>query len=495
MKNSKHDCLFFCQLLAPLLALLLWSQAQAQGPTQTQASGASLRLDAYLQQVQKQNDGVRAGQELNIGAEMQSDEAKLALSPALFANAQRSTDRSPSQFPGLIYDKQVQNIYSLGVSQNTSFGLQGKLYYTLLYNAFVDGPSSLPPGFYESKPTLELTQSLWRNFLGHETNAQIEAGVAQAKATSAQADYQVQSLLLQAEAGYWQLALAREAVKVSSDAADRAKRLYDFYSKRAENGLADRSDFLQASAALESRKLDLKSANDDERTAARAFNSSRGVDSDDVSEILEPLNANLTDHLKIPQSRGNRADVVAAGEQSKATMASAKLAREKDLPTLELFGSVSLNGNSATPYAQQDDALAGTFDRSRPSQAVGIRLQAPLDIALINRSREGWKHEEEAARYTYQRKLFEQERDWNDLIKKFSDAKDRLVLFQSLEETQKTKLTYEKQRQARGRTTTQQVLLFEVDYELAQLGRIRTLAELVQLFAQMKLYGAAHESR
>ncbi len=74
---------------------------------------------------------------------------------------------------------------------------------------------------------------------------------------------------------------------------------------------------------------------------------------------------------------------------------------------------------------------------------------------------------------------------------KFQQAKDRLTIYDQLEKTQKTKLEYERVRRQRGRTTTQQVLLFEQDYEQAQLGRIKTMSDILQLLAQMKTYGSS----
>jgi outer membrane protein TolC len=64
-----------------------------------------------------------------------------------------------------------------------------------------------------------------------------------------------------------------------------------------------------------------------------------------------------------------------------------------------------------------------------------------------------------------------------------------LDLYERLEKTQLNKLEHERIRRSQGRTTTQQVLNFELDYEQAQLSRLRAMSEMLQLIAQMKLYG------
>jgi outer membrane protein TolC len=126
---------------------------------------------------------------------------------------------------------------------------------------------------------------------------------------------------------------------------------------------------------------------------------------------------------------------------------------------------------------------------------IGLRATIPLDLGTLKRAREGHAAEAQGADWTYQRKAFEEERDWADLTAKFTQAKERLKLAVDLEKVQHEKLTYERDRQQRGRSTLQQVLIYETDFEQAQLGRIRTLADLLQLGAQMKLYGVSYESR
>jgi outer membrane protein TolC len=132
---------------------------------------------------------------------------------------------------------------------------------------------------------------------------------------------------------------------------------------------------------------------------------------------------------------------------------------------------------------------------SRPSTTIGIRVSAPLDFSAQSSARQGYNIEAASADTSFQRKSFEAERDWVDLASKFRQAKERLALYRELETVQRTKLDYERDRHARGRTTTQQVLQFESDFERAQLGRLQTLAELLTLNAQMKLYGVSYESR
>ncbi len=71
----------------------------------------------------------------------------------------------------------------------------------------------------------------------------------------------------------------------------------------------------------------------------------------------------------------------------------------------------------------------------------------------------------------------------------------RFEMYDKLVAAQKVKLNNEKNRHSHGRTTIVNVINFEVDFLLAQLGRIRTLSEILQIHAQLKLFGDTYESR
>jgi outer membrane protein TolC len=297
--------------------------------------------------------------------------------------------------------------------------------------------------------------------------------------------------LATAEANYWSLALARESVKVAKDATERATELYKWYKYRANTGLTDRADLLQSEAALQQRNLDLKNAEDAEVLAARDFNASRDADSSTVAEKLVPMTSESLDQLKVPARAEMRDDTRAALEQSNVAQAADEQSRQTYKPTLELFGTAAMNNNNPLSTQEQSNAFNNSFSATRPTQIVGIRFSAPLDIGLVQEVRAGHKASMHAAALTYQRKLFDQEKGWHDLTEKFAQAKGKLAIYDQLEKTQKAKLDYEKLRKKQGRTTTQWVIQFETEYEQTQLARIQTMSEILQLLAQMKTYASS----
>ena len=189
--------------------------------------------------------------------------------------------------------------------------------------------------------------------------------------------------------------------------------------------------------------------------------------------------------MKPPRRAELRDDVKAAAQSNRAAIAGAEVAREHEKPTLDLFGTMALNGQSldfGTAYKQ-------TVSLDHPTAAVGIRFSAPLALGTAADLRAAYIREEAASDLTYQRKVFEQEQTWKDLTDRLEQAKRRLSLSVSLERVQAAKLTHERERYRTGRTTSFQVLTFETDFATSEINRIQSESEVLGILTQMKLYG------
>lgn len=462
------------------------SKAAAAKNAKAPAAGPSLVLNDFLTQVADKHMGYKAADLSAKGARLQASEGKLLTRPNLIGDATTST--LGRNDPLFAQDTFRFRAYSLGLQQQTDFGLKGALTYN---RQEISIPAFNNLQFNADVVQIELSQSLWRNWAGAEVNSQAQAIEAGALARSFSQSFVNKQILLEAESYYWRLALAREMVKMQKEAVDRAERIAEWTGRRVRLQLADRAEGLQASTNLQARRLDLKQSEDEERAAAQAFNSSRGVDSNDVPEQLVVLDSSLVSRFEAPAKTFRRDDVAAAEFQSKAQQAQANSGQERNKPTVEVFARVPLN----QPNLPTGPLATNLPINSLPATTVGVRFSAPLDLSTTSKAREGYAVESQAADLAFQRKSFEEARDWSDLTTKFTQAKDRLKLFLDLEAQQRDKLDYERGRQQRGRSTLQQVLIYENDLQVAQLGRIRTLAELLTLNAQMKLYGVSYESR
>jgi outer membrane protein TolC len=438
---------------------------------------ASLSLDQYLLQVESGNANITAAKTASEGAGLRVTEASLIYSPTLDGQAQWLNDKRQSAF--LSYDHFIDNSFEAGISQTTPWGLRGRLSYNLTQTGYVGLGK---PIYYYGSPKIELAFELWRNFWGSETQAQHEAVQAGALAAKFAQSYQAKVTRAAAENAYIELAAARELDQVNRDSFGHAQEIYAWNKRRTRLNLGEKSDLYQAEANLESLRLSLASSSDAIRSAARAFNQARGIDSDVVPEALvlpDPKTVTAPERAQI------RDDVRAAREQERVAGANARLGAEKNKPTVEVYGTYARNSQQV----EQGDAIHRSFDATSPTKAVGIRLTLPLAVAAANDVKEGYAKENAAAAMLADRKLFDQEVEWKDLVQKLTEARSRLAIAEKLAEIQKKKARNERQRLKRGRTTTYQSLIFETDYNQAEYRRIQTQSEVLSLLAQMKTFG------
>ena len=123
-----------------------------------------------MTQVEGGNQNLKAAQEASDGAQLRTAESKLIFTPTLFAEAQQINDHELNALFPDAYKKLRLNTYTLGLHQQTPFGTQLSLSYTLNNADYVGNQDR----FWEGAPKLEISQSLWRNFLGSEFRAQKE---------------------------------------------------------------------------------------------------------------------------------------------------------------------------------------------------------------------------------------------------------------------------------------------------------------------------------
>lgn len=446
-----------------------------------------LPLQDYIMEVREGNRGLKANQELKESSLTQSREAELITRPSLFAEATLRDDKKETSSVAVQGNQTQVKAYKLGLEQNFNFGLKGKVYYAATHTD-VQGtlPAFLPkPKYWETAPTAELSLSLLRNGLGSETRAQQEAASSKALANSYLESFKAKITVTEAEVTYWKLSLARENVRSQKEIFEKALKLKEWNARRISLELADKVDLLQADANLNLRQLEYENALYEEKAASEAFNLARGVASEKVSEQLEALRPEIIAALKAPPRGELRDDVKASLETSRATKAASRIGVEKNYMNLELFGTYAMNKKGDT----LNEASGDVANNDHPTSTIGLRFSTPLDFGLIAKTRAAYRIDERAAENNYQRKVLEQEVDWQQSLRKLDEAKRRFSQVRQIEDIQERKLSNERSRLSKGRSTTFQVLQFEQDYINAQLNRIRISAEVLGLYAKLKTFG------
>ena len=461
-------------------------------------NASSYTLEEYLSDIKAQNNQYRALEQESKGAELLIREGDLVFTPQLFFNASHSFDgKKPLSEQQL--QKRVENdLYSLGISQKFDFGLEAKLSYDVSKTNILGSGFNLNgtvveedyKNVWDATPKIELMMPLWGNSFGKADRAQQTLAVEKRRAENYQSRAQLDALLVEAEVAYWNLAALQENVRVQTLALQSSQNILNYVSDKRRKNLGEEADVLQARAMVDSYKMQLEQAKMDERAGQRKFNQFLNRPSLEPVGTLAAINYNsLEKKMTPPQRPGDRADVRALQAQIELARAASVVTTESVKPSLNIFGSYNLNG--------RDDGASGaisdTWSSGRESAAMGVRFQMPLNLSAVSDIKQGANLNVKAAELKHQHALYTQEEEWKDLIEKFNDAKETLKLARTIENAQKAKLENERARLRQGRTTTYQVLLFEQDFNQAQLTRVRTATQILAVESQFKMYNVSSE--
>lgn len=450
-----------------------------------------LSLEEYEEQV-KNDNLTYAAADLNAEAyEKLKEKAKLVTAVNFFASTQTAFTEQNQALQIFRYTRTYTQTSQVGITQISDFGLSSKLYYTLNHvtykglNTSASPNPSLASSNYQSIPAIELSLPLWQNWMGSATKASKESVYFTNEAQKLTAKALSVSSLVASEQAYWTLAAARRTVEIQKDSLKSAEQILDYVSKREKMNLGERGDVIQAQALVETRKLTLKQAQNDEQVAAREFNKNRYINSNQVGEKLADIDAKKLENFLVPQlPEGDRLDVKAYEATVKAAVANAKLDEESNKPSLSVYGSYL--ENQLEKNNQQ--AIYNSFAQNGRAGVLGLKFSMPINFGLTSTIRAGDVQSASAAKMNYRQKVFEQENDWQILVQNLTIYKETLKLSQKIESVQKSKLDNERKLLKQGRTSTYQILLFEQDYSNSQLTTIQIAYKMLVLIAQQKLY-------
>ena len=447
-----------------------------------------LDLNTYLDQVRSQNDEWKGSNLAAQGAMLRSEEGELLLSPSIFGEGSYTRNERETFTPSFQGRRTDTQLFSLGIGQQTTFGLNAKAGYVWGSTHIFGTDSNFvqTPSYWEGSPYIEMTQSLWRNFLGSEVKANQVLIHSQAMAIHYRELFKNKELLSDAEYTYWRLSLARENLMIQQDSIERSEKLRKWSEKQLNNNLVDKGEYFQTIASFESRRFEFQSAQHEEAQSARAFNTYRKIEKENVDETLENISELQIDKLTLPQKMPYREDVLETQELENAARAASIVGREKNRPRLELFGNMTLFGREERFESAYDESLTD----KHPVYTVGIRLNAAIDFDNVSNVKQGYSYETTAADLRFRGKYFNQEQRWKDLNLRFKEAKIRWKTALAAEKAQKQKVDHERTKHTRGRTTVYQVLQFEQDYANTQLMRINSQVQVIDLFTELKTFGA-----
>ncbi len=450
----------------------------------TSVPGHALTLAEYLNQVRNENPQAKSLAQQADSIKLRMEEADSILIPELYGLVEQFDDKR-DQISNFAQSRAQGHRWQLGLRKQTSFGLQGNVYFLTQRNTLTNAPAFAfsSTDYQDSTAVFELRQSLWRNGFGDATRADIEARRSELRAEELRARFELKNLLLNAEDLYWALVSYNQIVKLQEENVERAMKLRDLMRRKSGLRLVDDVDALQAQAAFESRELELKTSRDERAALIRQFNTMRGRDSDEIEKLDEFPAEEMV--MKVASKPGmTREDFKILMEQARVMDMKSRSARSTIQPKLDLvatYGSNGMDGRTANSYSE-------AHEFRHPYWTVGLQFAVSIDIGTINDIRRGYAANRRAARELAHHAQFSLERVYADLHRKLHDAQDQYERARKLERLQTELVQKERRRLINGRTTTFQALTLEQNLAAAQIQRVRAQLALVQARNQLKSF-------
>ena len=243
---------------------------------------------------------------------------------------------------------------------------------------------------YSSDLALTVTQPLLKDFGIDLNKRKIYIAKNDQKISDHQFTEKVIDTLTEAENIYWDLVFSIEDLKVKETSLQRARDLEKQVKAQVDVGTLAELEILQAQSDVASRDEQLLNAQnlieDNEDNLKNILNSS--FDSEDGlkkiipadSPVFEPGSENsLEEALKTALTF--RPDLLAKKKELDNRNIEAKYNENQMLPTLDLIGSLGLNGlsgDSTTTNGAYDTALSEAFSTNYGLWQFGINLSYPL---------------------------------------------------------------------------------------------------------------------
>lgn len=228
---------------------------------------------------------------------------------------------------------------------------------------------------------LELSQPILNGFADMENRTLIELSRIQVDVTQEELRQTVMKAMNDALEAYWNVAMAREDIRINMDSFDLAQRLLERELGRKDEGISTRLDVDRAREAVATRAFNVQVSREQELQAQenlkylmndRSAPIGMDVYVDTVENIETPLvKADLQKSIDV--ALVNRPEMLNVELSMKSSEARQRYAKHTLLPELNLVGSVRRNDkNASTPTSGSDTLNTGT------DWSMGVEFAMPI---------------------------------------------------------------------------------------------------------------------
>ncbi len=362
----------------------------------------------------------------------------------------------------------TQNNYNFGFIQKLPTGTTLR---TDLTNERSDTTSAFATSQLTHDSTAKVTvlQALGRNFLGLQDRGSIKVTLKDIENTQFTSTEKIEALIANVEAAYWDLALAKERVRIEEGMVTQAQRLYDSQEKKFNDKLVEKPELIATQANLQRRRNNLLLA---QNQIARSLNQLKflcnlpesniqinPIETFDLTENAENLNDALRDAFS------SRSDFLRAHNEIERQKMILAMSQNNLWPEINLTASLARNGLGD----HFKDAISQISDQENPELFAGLEFNFPL---VNSQARGAWNEAKlQKARALIALKLLER-KIMIQIVDQLRDCQTfRRVAKNSedIAQLQTQKLTEEEIRFSQGRSDTDTLIRFQEDLIQAQL--------------------------
>jgi len=445
----------------------------------------TLSIEDYLERVQQENLDVQASRHRLQSSESLKSQPELLYQPFVDFQLNYSDAKDTGVMSFQSTGAESKTILFAGaLRKNWMTGTHTSINH-IMQKKEVEGLANPGEEYWRNSLSLKVEQDLWRNFFGQENRSGTRKIQAELDAMAKQERFAIQSILVQAEASYWNYALATESRKSLEDSLKRSSEILGWNRKRLKLNVVDRGDVLQSEAQVLRLQQSLEESKRNENAAYRSLLLNLRQNEDSESLEVDVLEIKDLD-FEIPESweESARSDLEASRSQMHAAEEDSAQTRSGLLPDLNLYASYS--GNAAELSLSKAEESA--FDNSYRAYEVGVKLSIPLNILGQNDVAAAKRKQVLAAAMDFNQKKRSLQSRFLDLCDQILETFENIKTAQQLKKTESEKLKHEQKRFKQGRSTSFQVLSFEEDLARADLELLRLYALARNLKSQLSLW-------
>jgi outer membrane protein TolC len=363
---------------------------------------------------------------------------------------------------------------------------------TLFYPDMDMGIPGFDPSIFQSAvnpsyaPKLSLTysQPLLKGFWGRPDEKAIKIGDLSVAISKEGLRSKVTGQVASLKEAFYFVYLAQELYAVQKKFYDDAEKFFNQTKKLRAIGLREEKDVLQTEASLISSKGELNPAEDNIRFAKEMFLNLAGYPQESWSSATV-VTQSAVETADLPASLTAELEDMLADSQPevkivKTAMEIAKTAKEmadnNSLPSLDLFGSYSVNGVENALDSAYREMGEGKYN----SYAFGANLKfnLPDRASSGERANSGAALSKAEADYAFLRNMAKI--NLRSAYHKAANARENYEVKIKAREMQEKRLKIEERDFGQGRSSTRELLMAQTDYNTAKLKELNAFYEYIK---------------